>query len=191
MKSKYYILLFLLISNPFAQAQDLVHWGIKFGVDIPTNKQNYSELLMYNKTINYNAGLLLRIGDRWFGQIGADYHINKCTFDWEDTLSSIQNLELGYLSFPLQAGFYIVQGDEVSFRTLLGFQYKALVYLSKNDIGIARNYFQVHNLDVSGSLGLDFYSFNFDVGYRKSLFPVVSQSKHYRDMIFISAGLVF
>ncbi len=185
------LLLILLVSVAFAPAQQLLHWGIKFGLDVPANKNDFSPKFTYDKTLNYNLGFQLRIGERWFGQVGIDYHINKCSLMWKDTITSNQNLELGYLTVPLQAGFHIVQNDNVSFRIMLGFQYKVLVYLSKNDIGIDRNYFQVHNMDLMGGLGLDFYSFTFDIGYRKSLFPIVADSKHYRDMLSLSLGLNF
>jgi hypothetical protein len=174
-----------------ANAQQLVHWGINFGLDIPTNKNDFSPQMKYDKTLNYNIGLHLKVGNRWFGQTGLNYHINKCSFTWKDSISTFQNLELGYMTIPLQAGFYIVKTKKVSFRVMLGLQYKALVYLSKNDLGIEKNYFNVHNMDLMGGLGLDFYSFTFDLGYRKSMFAVKQDSKNFRDMLALSVGLDF
>lgn len=170
-------------------SQDLVQWGIKFGFDVPTNTKDFNTDLAYKKTINYNVGLQLRVGERWFGQTGVEYHINKCSLLWKDT--SHQDMELGYLSIPLQAGFDIIQSEKVSFRAMLGVQYRALVRLSKNDIGIENKHFNIHNFDFIGGLGLDIYSFTLDFGYRKTVNPIMPNSKHYRDMFIMSVGLIF
>jgi len=170
-------------------SQDLVQWGIKFGFDVPTNTKDFNADLAYKKTINYNVGLQLRVGERWFGQTGVEYHINKCSLLWQDT--SHQDMELGYLSIPLQAGFHIIQSEKVAFRAMLGVQYRALVRLSKNDIGIENNHFNIHNFDFIGGLGLDIYSFTLDFGYRKTVNPIMPNSKHYRDMFIMSVGLIF
>ena len=173
------------------QAQELVKWGVKFGFDIPTNRQNFSNLLQYNESINYNVGFQLRVGRRIYGNVGIDYYINKCTFDWKDTINPYQIIEFSYLAIPLQAGFQIVKTKTASVRILLGLQYRVLMRLSKNDINLYRADFQIHNLDLMGGVGLDLYSFTLDVGYRKNLYPVMPASSHYRDMIALSVGLIF
>lgn len=172
-----------------ASAQDIVKWGVKFGYDIPTNTKDFNASLAYDRTINYNVGLQLRVGERWFGQTGIEYHINKCSLLWQDT--SRQNIELGYMAIPLQAGFHIIQTEKVSFRAMLGLQYRALLRLTKNDIGVEKKHFQVHNLDFMGGLGLDVYAFTLDVGYRKTTHSIMPDSKHYRDMFVLSVGLMF
>lgn len=192
MKIKYFLLTLLLsFMSYLVSAQDIVHWGVRFGFDIPTNKKDFNSDLEYKKTLNYNVGFQVRVGERLFGQIGVDYHINKCQFIWKDTIVSVQHIELGYLAVPIEAGFHILRTEKLSFRAKAGLQYRVLVRLSKNDIGIKRKDFQQHNLDAIVSLGLDVYSFTFDVGYRKSFFHLMPTSAHYRDMFTLSLGLIF
>ncbi len=181
----------LLFMLHIVSAKDILQWGVRFGFDVPTNKKDFTTSLAYKRTLNYNVGLQLRVGERFFGQAGLDYHINKCQLIWKDTLSSVQHIELGYLALPIEVGFHIVETKKLSFRANAGLQYRVLVRLSKNDIGIKRKDFQQHNLDAIVSLGLDVYSFTFDVGYRKSFFHLMPTSAHYRDMFTLSLGLIF
>lgn len=193
MKVRYIIVLICLFVCVSAVSQDLVRWGVKFGLDVPTNKNDFSKNILYKNTFNYNVGFQLRVGERLYGHAEVDYIINKCTLDYIDTTNqtTTHSIELGYLAVPLQAGYSILQFDHFAFRALLGVQYRALVRLSKNDINLKRTDMNVHNLDFIGGLGVDIYSFTLDIGYRKSLQAVMPKSKHYRDMLTLSIGLIF
>ncbi len=182
-------LLFLILN--VASTQNMLHWGVRFGFDVPTNKKDFSNSLKYEQTLNYNVGFQLRVGNRLFGQTAVDYYINKCKFIWQDTAISKESMELSYLAIPVEAGFHIFQINKFSLRAMAGLQYRALVRLTKNDIGIEKKHFQQHNLDAIASLGVDVYSFTVDIGYRKSFFPVMPASSHYRDMFTLSLGLIF
>lgn len=193
MKVRYIIVLICLFVCVSAVSQDLVRWGVKFGLDVPTNKNDFSKNILYKNTFNYNVGFQLRVGERLYGHAEVDYIINKCTLDYIDTTNqtTTHSIELGYLAVPLQAGYSILQFDHFALRALLGVQYRALVRLSKNDINLKRTDLNVHNLDFIGGLGVDIYSFTLDIGYRKSLLAVMPKSKHYRDMLTLSIGLIF
>lgn len=193
MKVRSIIVLICLFAYVSAVSQDLVKWGVKFGLDVPTNKNDFSKDILYKKTFNYNVGFQLRVGERFYGHAEVDYIINKCTLDFNDSTnqSTTHSIELGYLAVPLQAGYSILQFDHFTFRALLGMQYRALVRLSKNDINLIRTDMNVHNLDFVGGLGVDIYSFTIDFGYRKSLPAIMPDSKHYRDMFTFSIGLIF
>ncbi|NLE62269.1 MAG: PorT family protein [Bacteroidales bacterium] len=187
------ICMFMFVS---ATSQDLVRWGVKFGLDVPTNKSDFRTDIKYKKTFNYNVGFQLRVGERFYGHAEVDYIINKCTLDYLDyndttNQNTTHSIELGYLAVPLQAGYSILQFDHFALRALLGVQYRVLVRLSKNDINLKRTDMNVHNLDFIGGLGVDIYSFTLDIGYRKSLLAVMPKSKHYRDMLTLSIGLIF
>lgn len=193
MKVRYIIVLICLFVCVSAVSQDLVRWGVKFGLDVPTNKNDFSKNILYKNTFNYNVGFQLRVGERLYGHAEVDYIINKCTLDYIDSTNqtTTHSIELGYLAVPLQAGYSILQFDHFALRALLGVQYRALVRLSKNDINLKRTDLNVHNLDFIGGLGVDIYSFTLDIGYRKSLLAVMPKSKHYRDMLTLSIGLIF
>lgn len=192
MKAKYiYGLIFFSVCSFQTSAQELLRWGIKFGLDIPSNQKDFTEVWTYKSTFNYNIGFQLRVGGRLYAHTGLDYHINKCKLNFIDSTTQLHSIELGYVSLPLQFGYHLVEGRNVSLRFLTGLQYRTLIRLTKNDIGLLKSNMQIHNMDLLAGLGLDLYSFTFDVGYRKSFQAIIPNSEHYRDMLTLSLGLIF
>jgi len=52
MKIRSVIFLICMFMYVSATSQDLVQWGVKFGLDVPTNKKDFNKDILYKKTFN-------------------------------------------------------------------------------------------------------------------------------------------
>jgi hypothetical protein len=171
-----------------AQAQKLVSGGLRFGVEAPTNRKPLGEGFTCDKTVNFEIGVYVRVGRRFFGQMGGNYFINK-TWLTRDTLTSA--VEFGQINVPLWAGWRNPIGKTTFFRAMLGLQYRGLVRVSPNGVGVDRATFNSNNMDIMGGIGFDISIITLDVYYRKACIPLVAGSAYYQDGVHFSVGFLF
>lgn len=171
----------------FVQGQNLVQIGLQFGLDVPLNKKPLAENFTMSKSTNFEIGAHVRVGTKFFGQVGMGYYINKTNLTF-DTLRS--DVELGYINVPMLAGYRHKLGKSTFIRATLGIQYRGLVRVSQNILDIDRNTFNKNNMDVVVGVGIDVSVLTVDVSYRKAVKPLVNGSKNYQDVVNISVGFL-
>lgn len=131
--------------------------GLKGGV----NAANYIDLT--NKKIGMEAGLFMRLGDRFYFQPEVNYVLKSSTLKQavEEVVANF-NLKQHYVSVPVLLGYHFINNDNFKFHLTLGPRF---------DFKIA------DNLDVSSwesntvqwggqvGIGIDFWRFTVDVSY--------------------------
>ena len=187
------IIVFLLSTiNLSAQQNHLVHGGVHFGFEIPLNKKTFNTDFKIYQSLNFKVGAMIRIGYSVFGQIGFYYDVNKLQVEnLRNNPSSA--VELGFLKIPFLLGYGYSFGTKNLLRVHIGLQYDALVHMSKNKINLEKKEFNIHNMNILGSIGVDLHNISIDISYEKAIKPMAAstESKRYADMLCLILGVVF
>lgn len=131
------------------------------GLKGAVNAANYVDLT--KKKIGMEAGLFMRLGDRFYFQPEVNYVLKSSTLkDAVDEVYSNFNLKQHYISVPALLGYHFINNDNFKFHLTVGPRF---------DFKIADNFhdssWETSNIQWGGQVGvgIDFWRFTLDVSY--------------------------
>jgi len=132
------------------------------GLKVAGNATNYRELSKRN--FGVEAGLFMRLGDRFFFQPEANYSFKQSTFTANHLgeYSGNDMLKQHYVSVPLLLGYHFINNDNFKFRLTIGprFDFKVSDNFSDSD-------WESNLIQWGGQVGvgIDFWRFSLDGSY--------------------------
>ncbi len=173
------------------QAQRIVRVGLDFGFDIPLHQKSYGTQYNIDQSLNFEIGAYARAGKRIYGQIGLYYYINKLQVTRLYT-GDASPVELGQLCVPALLVCGIPWGKNNMFTLKAGAEYRGIVRLTDNKIAFNKEQLRIHNLDITGGIGVEIKNISINACYRKSIKPLgkTSPCQYYQDVICLSVGVI-
>lgn len=164
----------------------------KIGIQVAGNAANYNQLT--KKNFGMEAGIFMRLGDRFFFQPEANYVFKRSTpIDNPSEFSSGEEIKQHYISVPLLLGYHFIDNDNFKFRLTLGprFDFKVADNQGNND-------WQTNTVQWGGQagVGIDFWLFALDFSYCiaadnfRNMIEGTNQTKM-ANMFILSLGLKF
>ena len=131
------------------------------GIKVAGNAANYHQLT--KKNFGLEAGLFMRLGDRFFFQPEANYAFKRSTpINNSSEFSSGEEIKQHYVSVPLLLGYHFINNPNFKFRLTLGprFDFKVADNQGNND-------WQTNRVQWGGQVGagIDFWLFTLDFNY--------------------------
>lgn len=133
----------------------------KIGIKVAGNAANYNQLT--KKNFGMEAGIFMRLGDRFFFQPEANYVFKRSTpINTTAEFSSDEEIKQHYISVPLLLGYHFIDNENFKFRLTLGprFDFK----IADNQ---GNNEWQTNTVQWGGQagVGIDFWRFALDFSY--------------------------
>jgi hypothetical protein len=131
------------------------------GIKVAANAASYSKLTQRN--FGWDAGLFLRLGDRFYFQPEVNYVFKRSSLiDNVGDASTGDMLKQHYISVPALFGYHFIDNDNFKFHFTIGPRFDFKVADNFKD-----NPWQSGALQWGGQLGvgIDFWRFTLDVGY--------------------------
>lgn len=164
----------------------------KIGIQVAGNAANYNQLT--KKNFGMEAGIFMRLGDRFFFQPEANYVFKRSTPLYNSPeFSSDEEIKQHYISVPLLLGYHFIDNDNFKFRLTLGprFDFKIADNQGNND-------WQTNTVQWGGQagVGIDFWLFALDFSYCiaadnfRNLIEGTNQTKM-ANMFILSLGFKF
>ncbi len=183
--------LWCLFSAGQAGAQHrFARWGLFAGLELPIQIEDAYGDLRCLRTSDFNFGIQMRFGNSLHLNTGIRYFADRQTFTRSDSSAGLKN---AYLGIPVQLGLNLLDFGNCKLRLATGMEYRALVWISPNDldIRIKGEEFNQNNLDWISSLGIDWNRLTLDFSYRRTLTSVLQHSKTNTNRVWISLGFLF
>lgn len=185
------VLLLSLAGTGVVQAQRIVHFGLDFGFDIPLHQKSYGSQFSIDQSLNFEIGAFVRAGKGLYGQVGLYYYINKLQVTNTSTGGS-SPVELGQLCVPALLVYGIPWGKSNMFTLKAGVEYRGIVRLTENKIAFGKDQLRIHNMDITGGIGVEIKNVSINAYYRKSIKPLgkIAPCQYYQDVICLSVGVI-
>ena len=176
---KYFIIAAMALVSLSASAQ--VAFGIKAGFVTSLGfEQNWSAINFDNLKIKtdqaygFDAGLMLRVGYRFYGQLEANYHfvtsLNAIGQSIEDTWNGVpteQQLTEQSINIPVMAGVKLVETKNFNLRLMVGPTFNFNIgkdgALSMDGVDSKLN---ICSFGLDCGIGMDIWVFSLDARYR-------------------------
>lgn len=149
------VILMNIVNIASAQSQ------FSLGLKVAGNAANYFELTKRN--FGLEAGLFMRLGDRFFFQPEVNYVFKSSTFtDAMDELNANMKLKQHFISVPALLGYHFINNENFRFRLTLGPRFDFKVADNIADGG-----WETGALQWGGQagVGIDFWRFALDFNY--------------------------
>lgn len=176
---KYFIIAAMALVSLSASAQ--VAFGIKAGFVTSLGfEQNWSAInfndlkIKTDQAYGFDAGLMLRVGYRFYGQIEANYHfvssLNSIGQSVEDTWNGVptqQQLTEQSINIPVMAGVKLVETKNFNLRLMVGPTFN--FNIGKNGAIQAQDVdseLKTCSFGLDCGLGIDVWVFSIDARYR-------------------------
>lgn len=187
---KFCILFLLPFLLPAASYAQLVHWGISAGTILPYNTEAFNNQYHFSKTSNYNVGFQLKVGSRIHGQSGINYYINNNKVT-ETAIDSSAELKNNYLGIPVMLGINLIDQASFKFRITGGLEYRALIWVSPNDLSIEKSDLTTNNADMFGGVGLNIGKLSLDIMCKHPFTPVIKDADKEKISCWLNIGFFF
>lgn len=133
----------------------------KIGIKVAGNAANYSQVT--KKNFGMEAGIFMRLGDRFFFQPEANYVFKRSTpINSPAEFSSDDVIKQHYVSVPLLLGYHFINNENFKFRLTLGPRFDFKIGDNQGD-----NPWQTNTVQWGGQagVGIDFWRFALDFSY--------------------------
>jgi len=133
----------------------------KIGIKVAGNAANYNQLT--KKNFGMEAGIFMRLGDRFFFQPEANYVFKRTTpINSPAEFSSDDVIKQHYVSVPLLLGYHFINNENFKFRLTLGPRFDFKIGDNQGD-----NPWQTNTVQWGGQagVGIDFWRFALDFSY--------------------------
>lgn len=131
------------------------------GIKGAANAANYLDLT--NKKIGLEAGVFMRLGDRFYFQPEVNYVFKSSTIkDAIDEAAANIELKQHYISVPALLGYHFINNDNFKFHLTIGPRFDFKIADNFEESGWESNAVQWGG---QVGLGIDFWRFTLDVSY--------------------------
>ena len=133
----------------------------KIGIKVAGNAANYSQVT--KKNFGMEAGIFMRLGDRFFFQPEANYVFKRSTpINSPAEFSSDDVIKQHFVSVPLLLGYHFINNENFKFRLTLGPRFDFKIGDNQGD-----NPWQTNTVQWGGQagVGIDFWRFALDFSY--------------------------
>lgn len=165
------VIMLLVFEIGFAQNEERKFtFGPKFALNF--TEINFNSDLSTAFDRGFDAGIFMRAGGRFYGQLEVYYSIKNNTLP--DALSSVyENLELKthYLQIPLTFGVSIINQKFFKLRVFVGPSVSFLLK-TNSDISWTKNFYY----GAVAGVGFDIWRFTLDAGYNFMLSKYLNQN---------------